>query len=241
MNSNSADYYRGNLLLKSLSNNSIFFVPRPGTWNVVYADFKNNPSVILNIYENKDLFDVKFSKNNWFGDLQSGELIINGRNSFLIRWNHSHNFLEVNPDELYLEFLKRNLVVSKNYRGKPFNSKASSEYHEWQSHTKFVGGITDIDLLRINEEGVPTEIIEIKRSRIKPNEWYPYFQDAGGYEILDKLCSKLSIEFSTIYYHYDPKLGIEDIENLQLFKKKAGFNFEKMGSLSLKEFVEKSY
>lgn len=235
------DYYRGNLLLDSLVSHPFFFVPSVGSWIVVYADMNHNPSLILNVYESESLFDNRQRMNILFEEIPIGELIIKSGNSFAIRWRSNDKFNVVNSDELYLEFLRRNLVLSRNYAGKPFNSKASSEYHKWQSSTKFVGGITDIDLLRLDEAGNPKEIIEIKRSRINPKDWKPYSQDKGGYEILDNLCKKLSLDFSIIYYHFDPNKRIEDIQRLTLFRKNEGFNFVKVGSLSLDEFIYKKY
>ncbi len=241
LSSSNQNYYRGNLLLDSLATYPFFFVPSAGTWIVVYADTNHNPSLVLNVYENEGIFDNKPTKNNCFKEIPVGELIIKSDSSFAIRWRNHNKFRVVNSDELYSEFHNKNLVLSRNYVGKPFNSKASSAYHIWQSRTKFVGGITDVDLLRLDESGKPVEIIEIKRSRINPNSWKPYYQDKGGYEILENLCKKLSLNFSIIYYHFDPHMRIEDIQRLTLFRKKEGFSFVKVGSLSLDEFIHKKY
>ena len=129
LSSSNPNYYRGNLLLESLATNPFFLVPSVGTWIVVYADLNNNPSLVLNVYENEGIFENKPKMNIWFEKIPLGELIIKSDTSFSIRWSSSDKFNVVNSDELYLEFLKRNLVLSRNYVGKPFNSKASSAYH----------------------------------------------------------------------------------------------------------------
>lgn len=241
MNTTNQNYYRGNLLLDYLSANQLFFVPANGTWIILYADTNDNALLMLRVYDNQNLFETKRISTRWFEDIPFGEIVIKESNSFAIRWQFQQKFQMVTQDELYLEFQKRNLVLSKSYLGKPFNSKASSRYHIWQSQNKFVGGITDIDLLRLDAVGNPIEIIEIKRSRISPEIWKPYFQDRGGYEILEKFCEKFSLEFSIIYYHFDPKNRIEDIQNLTLFRKKKGFNFERVGLKTLDDFLCKKY
>jgi len=234
-------YYRGNRLLEHLSRNTLFFVPVNGTWIVLYADTYNNPALILYIYDKVSLFEENRISQKWFDNIPCGEIIIIGENKFAIKWQHEKSFQSLDSAELYHEFQKRNLVLSNTYSGKPFNSKASSRYHIWQSRTQFVGGITDIDLIRLDGDGRPIEIIEIKRSRISSDTWKPYFQDKGGYEILQKFCEKFSLDFSIIYYHFDPRFGIEDIQNLTLFRKKEGFNFERIAALTIDDFVHKNY
>lgn len=125
------------------------------------------------------------------------------------------------------------LVVSRDYRGKPFNSKASSVYHTWQSKHRFIGGITDIDVTRLGFDGKPVEVIEVKRSRISLEKWAPYFNDKGGYEILSKFCKNENLDFTVAYYHFSPNESIEDYENILILKKLDLSSFRSLAPLEL--------
>jgi DNA-directed RNA polymerase alpha subunit len=146
-----------------------------------------------------------------------------------------------NGISLYEEYLKKNLVLDGSYKGKPFNSKASSSYHIWQSKQRFTGGITDIDLLRLDNKNNPIELFEIKRSKIAIDSWKPYYNDRGGYEILSTFCKIENLDFSIVYYHYSTEELIEDITKLMVMRKLEGFNFKKLGTYNLKEFIDGIY
>jgi hypothetical protein len=104
-----------------------------------------------------------------------------------------------------------------------------------------VGGIVDIDLIRVDKSNLPIELIEVKRSRIAIDTWEPYLNDKRGYEILERFCVQQEWQFSIVYYHYDPKNKIEDIEQLLVLKKTGEFKFMKVGVFSLKSFMKGEY
>jgi hypothetical protein len=231
------EFYRGNKLLNELKFNSNFVSPPNGVWSLLYADTYNRPILNLRVYESESIFMKYKDYFPLFRSVASSELIIHGQDSFKLRWSDSNNFNLFNGISLYEEYLKKNLVLDGSYKGKPFNSKASSSYHIWQSKQRFTGGITDIDLLRLDNKNNPIELFEIKRSKIAIDSWKPYYNDRGGYEILSTFCKIENLDFSIVYYHYSTEELIEDVTKLMVMRKLEGFNFKKLGTYNLKEFI----
>lgn len=235
------DFYRGNKLLAKLTTHPNFICPPNGVWNLLYANEQNHPVLNLHVYESNDLFHTFKNKFPNFRSVPASELIIEGVDSFKVKWFDSKTFMSFNGDSLYEEYLQKNLILSGTYAGKPFNSKASSAYHIWQSGRRFKGGITDIDLLRLGDKGDLIELIEIKRSKISINSWNPYYNDRGGYEILDNFCRLEGLEFTIVYYYYSTKDAIEDISRIVVMKKQKGFSFTRRGTYDLDDFISHSY
>lgn len=235
------DFYRGNKLLAKLKTYSNFICPPNGVWNLLYANEKNYPVLNLRVYESNDLFDTYKNAFPKFRSVPSSDLIIEGVDSFKVKWSDSKTFMSFNEDSLYEEYLQRNLILSGTYAGKPFNSKPSSAYHIWQSKRRFKGGITDIDLLRLDDKGDLIELIEIKRSKISINSWNPYYNDRGGYEILDNFCRLEGLELTIVYYFFSVNDATEDISKIVVIKKQKGFSFTRRGTYDLNDFISYSY
>lgn len=160
------EFYQGNKLIRQLELDSNFVCPPNGVWNLLYADKSNRPIFNLRVFESKKLFSKYKNFFPTFKSIPVGVLVIIGPSSFSVKWPNSTEFNSYTGNSLYQEYLKRDLVLQTDYVGKPFNSRASSFYHVWQSRQKFVGGITDIDLLRVDGLSNPIELFEVKRSRI---------------------------------------------------------------------------
>lgn len=235
------EFYKGNKLLNELNLNLNFLSPPNGVWCLLYADASNHPVLNLRVYESEIIFTQYGNFLPLFKSLPASELIIIGQDSFKLKWFNSSDFKTFNSASLYQEYLERELVLGDSYKGKPFNSKASSFYHIWQSKQRFKGGVTDIDLLRLGDKNEPIELFEIKRSKILIHSWNPYFNDRGGYEILASFCKAENIDFTIVYYHYSSEELIEDVTKLMIIKKLEGFNFKKLGVYNFKEFMSRSY
>lgn len=235
------EFYKGNKLLNELGLNSNFISPPNGVWSLLYADTFNRAILNLRVYESEIMFMKYRDFFPLFRSVPSSDLIIHGQDSFKLRWSVSNNFDLFSGDSLYEEYLKKNLVLEGSYKGKPFNSKASSFYHIWQSKQRFTGGITDIDLLRLDKRNNPKELFEIKRSKIAIDSWKPYYNDKGGYEILATFCKSENLEFTIVYYHYSKGELIEDITRLMVLRKLEGFKFKTLGLYNLKEFIDGIY
>ena len=234
-------FYSGNRLLDQLKNQSNFMVPPAGTWSLLYADRHNQPLINLVVHNSAETFAKYKNGLPKFRNILCGTLIVMGPDTFSLKWDTEEKHKIHSGESLFLEFKFKNLVVSQNYKGKPFNSRASSFYHVWQSKQKFVGGVVDIDLIRVNNSNFPVELIEIKRSRITIDSWLPYSNDKGGYEILDRFCEKQKLQFSIIYYHFDPRINIENIDNLLVLKKIGEFKFKRIGIFGLEAFISNKY
>jgi len=235
------EFYKGNKLLNELRLNSNFISQPNGVWSLLYADSFNRPILNLRVYESESIFMKYRDYFPQFKSVDSSDLIIHGQDSFKLKWSDSNNFGFFSGDSLYEEYLKKDLVLDGTYRGKPFNSKASSFYHIWQSKQRFTGGITDIDLLRLDKKNNPKELFEIKRSKIAIDSWKPYHNDKGGYEILAAFCKIENLDFTIVYYHYSTEELIEDITRLMVMRKLEGFNFSILGIYNLKEFIDGIY
>ena len=236
-----SNFYNGNLLLAELTKFSNFLVPDEGTWNILYADANNNPVLYLRVFDEMQKYEVDDKSQDDFYSVMCASLVIKNSNQFFFKYQEHKSFKLFDSSSLFEEFLQAGLVVSRDYRGKPFNSKASSVYHTWQSKHRFIGGITDIDVTRLGVEGKPVEVIEVKRSRISLEKWAPYFNDKGGYEILSKFCKNENLDFTVAYYHFSPNESIEDYENLLILKKTGPFEFQKLGTFRFDEFVAGKY
>jgi len=232
----SNEYYRGNKLLESLSRADNFRVPLEGSWNLIYANESNIPHLHLEVYDNFQIFNQTSTWELRLSSLLRSTLVIGKEDEFYLRNSEKADFEIYGSEELFDYFSNSGLIVHGNYQGKPFNSKASSRYHVWQSKQRFIGGITDIDLIRLDSNNKPSEIIEIKRSRIPIDRWHPYLNDKGGYEILEELCRMEKIDLSIIYYHYDPASQIENCDQILVLKKVGPWNFKRIGVFSMQEY-----
>ena len=235
-------FYTGNKLLETISTYKEFQVLPTGIWNVIYADSSHKPFANFIIYNSKELYESNKGMFKGFQTPLRGELVVLGRSRFALKWSHEANFRVLSDDDLFNEYFYKGLIVKKdNFHAKPFNSSASSFYHLWQSKHSFVGGITDVDLVRFSQNQKVAEILEIKRSKIDIGKWAPYSNDKGGYEILGNLARIEELKFTIVYYHFDPTRGIEDIDNLLILRKLEGFKFHKIGLIKLEEFINALY
>jgi hypothetical protein len=237
------EFYQDNALIRFLRSESSknFLVPEIGTWHLIYGDEENNPIWQFHVLDLSSIAKNSLWQIPKFNLINGIDLFVHDAEHFeLKRWSDG-NTRHFNSDSLFEYYLELNLVKRKNVRTKRFNKASSSVYHEWQMNQLFIGGVTDIDLYRMDDSGNIVELIEIKRSRISLNEWSPFISDKGGYEILQNLALKLGISFTTIYYEFDPRRGLENIDRLQIFKKGIGFHFQKLGVVNLKDFVSGDY
>ena len=215
-------FYRSNALLEKLSKVDTFFVPKEESWQLIYSDKNYNPILQLNVAVGDE---SKISNFPRLFENDGGNLVVTGPDSFELQWWHKGNYECFNGKSLYDEYFKRSLVIESGITVKPFNKYSSSYYHDWQSKQKFTGGVTDVDALRLDNNGKVIEIMEIKRSRIPVKRWRPYSADRGGYEILSNLAELIGCKFTTIYYHFDPSISIENTDDLLFLDVKKNFNF----------------
>lgn len=236
-------YYRGNGLLEDLrvAYPEIFVVPPVGSWHLIYSDDNLIPLRQFHVYDLSKQDNLSSSYLPKIDGIDGLTLSFDNQNRFYVGvWDASEQ-LEFDEKSLVEYFIGIGLITQRNFQAKAFNKSSSSKYHDLQMKHKFVGGVTDIDLYRKDSLGQIIEIIEVKRSKLNLHAWNPFFADKGGYEILANLAKQINVEFSTIYYEYSPEEGVEDFNQLMVFKKESGFKFRKVGPISLDDFISKRY
>ena len=112
-------------------------------------------------------------------------------------------------------------VVSPGTPKKCVNQYVSSPYHDWQRQNLGSITVSDFDLIRYRD-GEIEEIIELKRSKKRLQEWVPYTNDYPNFALLINaiVCSKRDISF-ILYYNLmqNGPAGrrIEDISQIKVF------------------------
>lgn len=233
-------FYEGNALLDYVSKEgeSNFIVPSSGIWHLVYSDDHYRPIWQFHVADLRRSSIGKLLGLPRFPGINGLDLAFDSAGKFSAREWPEEKWREFNSESLYEYFYGLGLVTAKNITTKRFNSASSSVYHIWQMNNKFIGGVTDIDLYRIDENRDVVELFEIKRSKISLEMWRPYVEDRGGYEILHNLAKMCNVDLTILYYEFDREKEIENINEIQIFKKLDGFRFEKGAKISSKELIK---
>ena len=236
-------YYSSNLFLQKLHSlyPQTFRVPTKGTWHLIYSDCDYGAKWQFHVLDLDLAGFLDIHQLPRLPSLPGLDLWFSNDGFFSVREWDSDKILRLNSESLFEFFFELGLVLESGVKSKEFNVASSSRYHEWQSQQLFTGGITDIDLFRLNDSGHIVEIVEVKRSRVPLSRWSPYPADRGGYEILHKLSKKLSFRFSVVYYQFDPPRQYENIDLLKIFRKENGFKFVELGYFSFAQFVSGDY
>ncbi len=104
--------------------------------------------------------------------------------------------------------------------------------------------VTDIDLLRVNSSSVPTEIIELKRSRVSLDMWLPYERDYHNFFLLSNLANMTGCKMYIVYNKKNSNVEYEDISKLKIFNfdirdRMYGY-WKLLGYKDIGEFIESS-
>lgn len=124
----------------------------------------------------------------------------------------------ISSKELWKMFQGYGLKMNEMPAQKSINDKSSSPYHDWQRvHMGNSVVVADIDLLRL-ENGVPTEIIELKRSFIDIEKWEPYQKDYRNFCLIPKLARKRGLDFYIVYNYRRKEPLLDDVSLLKIFE-----------------------
>jgi hypothetical protein len=134
------------------------------------------------------------------------------------------------------------LPVDHGNAGKPINTQSSSSFHTWQRQA--LGGqmtATDLDLIRVDDDGQVLEVIEIKRSKYSLESWSPFRADFNNFRLLSRFLSPSGVPL-TLSYHLltDGPRRSEDTSELTLWsvdESSAGL-VTNLGRFTLAEFAQ---
>lgn len=156
-----------------------------------------------------------------------------------VRFDRS-DLTRVSLVELKSIFSEFGLSVTTGSVSKAINSASSSAYHNWQRANLGHITVSDIDLFRIDEHGIPNEIIELKRSYIGLDSWKPFPADYANFNLLMKMARSSSLAMTIAYNvrHRDP--FFDDASKVSIFDySDRGPN--RRGIFTFDEFVSRKY
>lgn len=117
-----------------------------------------------------------------------------------VRFTTGTEFESVSMQDLSSRYAAYGLPVSDTPTAKYLNDKTSSAYHKWQRSS--LGRdltVSDIDLWKLDNNGKPQIILELKRSFYSLDKWEPYRDDYKNFKLLSNLCNAAGINFMIAY------------------------------------------
>lgn len=228
------DFYRRNSFVDILENAKSYKILKEGQWLLVYGDRENKPKVLIYLseydnlnYENRSLkhdesefllYTEKLSKisnipylyvrfNKDFQILNEVMIMEHGR------------FLKLTIDEYKEIIIRYGIIKNNKISKKQINSKASSVYHVWQMNCGLDITTSDIDLFKVDKDSNILEILELKRSIIKMDDWEPFVADYNNFRLISNVIYQTNISFYIIFNDYYKKpVYYDDPSLLKIYK-----------------------
>lgn len=117
-----------------------------------------------------------------------------------VHFTTEREFEIVSMQDLSARYGSYGLPVSDTPTGKYLNDKSSSAYHNWQRQSLGRGlTVSDIDLWKLDNDGNPQIILELKRSFYSLEKWEPYADDFKNFRLISNLCNTAGISFIITY------------------------------------------
>ena len=203
-------YYSTNAIYEKLDliGKHDFIWTSGNAWTLIYCDSNGNPKVIALAHgsswqeqpkiiyaidylaKKSDLPVMRISFDDVTTEISSVRII---KKSLI------GDYTEVSLEILKMIFSEMGLSVNTGVCGKYLNDATSSSYHKWQRSALGNIRVSDIDLMRINQQGNPLEIIELKRSYYAIDRWSPFRDDYVNFNALLNLCTSCNIRMSIAY------------------------------------------
>lgn len=221
-------YYTTNAIYNKLHQvgNHNFIWTSGNAWTLVYCDSAGHPKLIalvhgsswieqptiihainfLSLKSKIPLIRIQF--NDVDQQILSVDVIVNSL---------SGTYTSFTLEELKKHFSSMGLPVNNGICGKYLNDKISSSYHKWQRSALGSIKVSDIDLIRVDQSGNPTEILELKRSYIPLDKWTPYRDDFANFNALLKICLACQIKMYIAYNLRTKTPFLDDPSNISLF------------------------
>lgn len=229
------NYYKSNAIYEYLLSKKLpqFKFVVGNAWQLVYGDNECNPLLLIfaiGVQGSEILNDLSKEENEAFELLK-----IVGQKANLpvkqIRFasditevekiqvlNTNNELTELTMLELSELYKSFGLPVSDTATSKYLNDSTSSAYHNWQRSS--LGRnltVSDIDLWRVNNEGIPEIIFELKRSFYDLDKWKPFTDDYRNFQLISNLCNKSGIDFKLMYNQRIKEPFQDKIDRLKLF------------------------
>jgi hypothetical protein len=228
-------YYATNAMYEQILSDRIAYYKftSGNAWQLVYGDQNSNPLLLIyakGVNENEYLSD--FSDQ----DKEAVELLsfiskhsalplliikfrsdLSEINEVLVSEQH-YDFKKVSLAELSNIYKNYGLPVSNTPTDKYLNDRTSSAYHNWQRSCLGKSlTVSDIDLWKVDENGTPKIIFELKRSYYSIERWNPFPEDYNNFMLVWQLCFKSSISFKIAYNVRTRNPFFDDISKIKIF------------------------
>ncbi len=235
------NYYRDNALLARLKQISSeleqTWIPAVGEWLLVYGDEKYIPKFTCHVKElNVMTSELVFTGINQLKLVDHIILTIKDLNQFEIKIN-TEPAITLNGDSLIELYMNKSLISQGRPTWKGINKSSSSHYHVLQQRMNLLGGVIDIDLMRINPHR-GNLFFELKRSYIEPEKWMPFRADLGGYKLLSDFAEKNNGKLFIVYWKRQLNPWHEDLSKIKILQY-INEEFRFIEYLNYSEFVEK--
>lgn len=241
-------YYNSNALYDSLVGNRNYCWTVGNAWILVYGDNHSCPKLIVFAHDH-----------SWQPDIRVPAVIAalsrrTGLPTLHIEFDDSapeitrvihhvddHTTQVLDSQQLKALFAQSGVPVNNQPFAKAINDKESSAYHRWQR--AMLGNITvsDIDLIRLQNQQMQC-IMELKRSYIDIHSWKPFDKDKANFRLLHNLCIRARLDFVIAYNvrHKAPTF-FDDPSQIKLFYYAADFTISQEKIVSLSDFRALNY
>jgi len=149
----------------------------------------------------------------------------------------------ISLENLKQRFSDVGLSIKSSPCKKYLNDKMSSAYHKWQREE--LGPeiiVTDIDLIRIGDNGEPIEFIELKRSFMDVKQWFPYSDDFSNFNLIYKSIQATNIDFIIAYNQYIKKqITLDDCSRMSIFSYSVNKPKVIKRNIPFEDFLNKKY
>lgn len=228
-------YYKSNRLYESIiegSHNHFKFVSG-NIWQLVYGDAYCDPKLLV--------LASGVNGNNYSSELNPAEqeafLVLQQISeasgiplrvvkfnidlqevSEVITYKQGEIPLKVSMDGLRRLFSADGVPVSNSPTRKYLNDASSSAYHNWQRES--LGRelkVSDFDLWKVDRNGNPLELYELKRSFISLDRWQPYPDDYNNFRLIYNVIRRTNLTFKIVYNVRKKNPWVDDVSKVKLF------------------------
>lgn len=143
----------------------------------------------------------------------------------------------VTLSELKNWFFDKGLDVKTGSTRKAINSRESSAYHNWQRANLGAISVTDIDLIRFDDERKQIiQLIELKRSFYSLSKWSPFPVDFPNFNAIESLASRVDADFLIVYNVRYKEPWRDDASSLSIFSYSESEGPRSLGVKSINDF-----